>query len=463
MNSTEQDPLICALHREIEKARSREWDVFYIFVDLHGTVLGSSYDPKDISRNFYDGSISFLQKMTARKDIKLVLWTSSRETDIKKYLHMFDVLKIVFDYVNENPEQKNTSYADFAKKPYLSLILDDKAGFTPDRHWKLLDEAFETIPVLTGLKKRFEVAVTMMRLQSPYGPHSGHMVLISEMFNRADKVLIYIGRDKAFASHKNPLGFDERRELLISEIEAAGFGDRYCSILPFTSRRDNAIWSHELDSDIKAHVKRPDLDASKVGMFHSRDSYAPYYFPHGMFPLVEVKEISGINATALRNSVVSHRSLTPDFITGMVAQQMSQPSVELLVQTRVIVKTTDGNYILVKYVSSDETKYRFVGGYFSPGKDNSFKESAERKLHLKLNISDRESISFIDEVRIDDWRYKEAGTKIACMVYETIVNEPVSHHTVTPGARILETVCVSRDQLSDYLDPEEQVIIGLIK
>lgn len=463
MNSTSQDPFIAAFHREMKKARDRGWVSFYPFIDLHGTVLDSSYNGDDISRKFFDGAISCLQKISRRVDMQPVVWTSSRESDLKKYGLMFDQLKFRFAYVNENPEQLDTSYASFAKKPYMSLIADDKAGFDPHRHWKLLEAALDEEPILTGPKKHFEVAGTVMRIQSPVGPHDGHMVLVKEMFECANKVVIYLGCDKVFVSRKNPLGFDERATLLRMQIEEAGFGKRIYSILPLFGRRSNPLWSHELDSNIKAHFGRPDFDATQVGLFHSRDGFGPYYFLHGMFPLIEVPEIPGINATALRETAGTHRVISLDYVMGMVAQEMKRPKRSALFQTRVVVKNDEGKYGLVKYLSADEVAYRFVGGYFSPEKDGSLGGSAERKLSSKLVFDRRSKLTPIDEVRIDDWRYRESGTKIICMVYEATLEGEVTFNTTPPGARITELIWVSRKDLSKYVDEEEASIIPLIK
>lgn len=149
-----KDSLIEKLFNEFEKARNRSWDKFYVFVDLHDTVLAPSYTKNDISRTFHDGAISCLQYMSNRPDIILILFTSSKEGHIEQYQKMFEELGIHFQYVNENPEQVNTFYADFTKKPYMSLLLDDKAGFNPKMHWRLLMNAFEHLTALEGHVKK---------------------------------------------------------------------------------------------------------------------------------------------------------------------------------------------------------------------------------------------------------------------------------------------------------------------
>jgi len=51
--------------------------------------------------------------------------------------------KINFDFVNKNPSENNTSYADFSKKFYFNILLDDKAFFEPS-DWVEISEWIKT-------------------------------------------------------------------------------------------------------------------------------------------------------------------------------------------------------------------------------------------------------------------------------------------------------------------------------
>lgn len=39
------------------------------------------------------------------------------------------------DFVNKNPEVVTNGYGDYSDKPYMNVILDDKAGFLPRKDW----------------------------------------------------------------------------------------------------------------------------------------------------------------------------------------------------------------------------------------------------------------------------------------------------------------------------------------
>lgn len=122
-----------ALSRAANKIKERNWDTLYIAVDIHETILKPTYSNQNIEESeFYDNSKLCLSYMSARDDIKLILYTCCSKSKVQEYLRFFESKGIYFDYVNENPEVQNTHYADFSKKFYRNLTLDDTAGFNPE-------------------------------------------------------------------------------------------------------------------------------------------------------------------------------------------------------------------------------------------------------------------------------------------------------------------------------------------
>ena len=122
----------------LEKKRERKWECIYVMVDLHGVILPSSYHLKNDLVFTNDYAKIALQTLTVVDDVKLILWTSSYPKEIDEVLAWLDKQKIYFDYVNRNPLEKNTKYADFTEKPYFNVLLDDKAGFDPSVDWEEL-------------------------------------------------------------------------------------------------------------------------------------------------------------------------------------------------------------------------------------------------------------------------------------------------------------------------------------
>lgn len=465
----EHDSLITKLFTEFEKARKRNWDKFYVFVDLHDTVLAPSYTGDDISRNFHEGAIACLQKLSSRPDMILVLFTSSKEDHIEQYQKMFGELGIQFQYVNENPEQGNTFYADFSKKPYMSLLLDDKAGFNPKTHWQLLLSALQHITPLEGSVKRYEIAAAVMRIQSHKGPHEGHMELISALFNRGKNVFIFLAIDRSHPSRRNPLPFRVRKALLEEAITHSPFAGRMYEILPFSNHESSEVWSHELDKAIANHTQKPDLSAGDIIYINSRDGFGKHYVAYGIHPVIEIKEVPGKNATAIRESVLEGGLINKDKAEGMMLQQMLQPEVLLLMQTRAIITNDEGEVLIVRYHSIDETGYRFPGGYFSPKKDATSYESLIRKLNTKLALvagndayefpPEKEHAQFIGEIPFSDWRHRESGARILCNVFHIPVKHKVIKHPHNK-TKLAEVRWVTSDELMKLLHPEEHVVMS---
>lgn len=136
-----------AINKAFDTARKRGWDRTYWAVDLHDTILRSTYTETHATV-FYDGAVEALQLLTARRDIVLIMYTSSHPHDVQKYLDMFKEYDIVFKYVNENPEVADNSYGCYVRKMYFNVLVDDKAGFDPVTDWRLVSEMVLGTPAL---------------------------------------------------------------------------------------------------------------------------------------------------------------------------------------------------------------------------------------------------------------------------------------------------------------------------
>lgn len=130
--------IIRALEKFYEDKEKRNWDKGYFFIDVHATILKPNYQHGNIPKEFYYFAKETLEYMSGISEICLILYTCSHPHEIEEYLNYFKSLNINFKYVNENPEVKTdiNGYGCYDKKPYMNLILDDKAGFNPDIEWK---------------------------------------------------------------------------------------------------------------------------------------------------------------------------------------------------------------------------------------------------------------------------------------------------------------------------------------
>lgn len=115
----------------------KNYKTIYIAVDIHETVLKPTWN-KTLSTKFYPFAQKTLQLMSKRTDIVLIMWTSCNTQDSILYNEFFKSYNIQFNYINQNPECKNTEYADFSSKMYFDVGLDDRFGFIPYIDWFIL-------------------------------------------------------------------------------------------------------------------------------------------------------------------------------------------------------------------------------------------------------------------------------------------------------------------------------------
>lgn len=125
------------LIKYIDKVLNGGYDVVYIMIDIHNTILRPSFD-KEEKFEYFPYSKEVLNILSNKTNIRLILWTSSYDDKIQMYLDRFSNDGIFFDYVNENPEFDDSvmPYASFKDKFFYDIGIDDKFGFEAETDWK---------------------------------------------------------------------------------------------------------------------------------------------------------------------------------------------------------------------------------------------------------------------------------------------------------------------------------------
>jgi hypothetical protein len=133
---------------QIKLMNDRDWDVLYVAVDLHGTII-NNIDYNDFE--LYDYAKSVLQWMSDNDKIVLIINTSTYIDDRFDFMcTMYNDHDIEFSYHNGNPEVRNTETGDFSEKFYYNILLDDRAGFDPLNDWFELNENLKMFEELMG-------------------------------------------------------------------------------------------------------------------------------------------------------------------------------------------------------------------------------------------------------------------------------------------------------------------------
>lgn len=121
----------------------RGWKTIYWMVDVHGVIIPGSWHRENDFQFISKIAPIVLKWISDREDQRLILWTSSYSKEVEKIRDWLFSQGIVVDYVNVNPVEKNTAYADFTYKPYFNILLDDKSGMMPEYDWILVAKAIE--------------------------------------------------------------------------------------------------------------------------------------------------------------------------------------------------------------------------------------------------------------------------------------------------------------------------------
>jgi len=139
-----QNPIVNWIDKMFKHAEKRKWFETYWAIDIHGTISVPDYRKKSKEIIYYPYAKETLQLLSNRKDIILILSTSSYPDEIQTYMEQFAEDNIYFKYLNENPEISSYkgSYGFYEQKYYFNVLIDDKAGFNPEKDWKKIYNYF---------------------------------------------------------------------------------------------------------------------------------------------------------------------------------------------------------------------------------------------------------------------------------------------------------------------------------
>jgi hypothetical protein len=130
------------LERVFQQKKERKWHTIYVAVDAHGTLIKAYHDHIE----FYTGAVEVMQWFNSREDFKVILWTSTHHKEINNLRNKAWENCFHFDFVNENPLEKDSDRACFTTgKFYFNILLDDKAGFEPETDWLLIKKELQRI------------------------------------------------------------------------------------------------------------------------------------------------------------------------------------------------------------------------------------------------------------------------------------------------------------------------------
>jgi len=133
------------IERSFKDKAKRGWEKLFVCVDVHDVILEGKYNLMNDGASFMPNAINVLKNLSQRKDIVLIMWTSSYPAPVENLQFWLKASGVNFQYVNENPECPNTTLCDFNRKFYFNILLDDKAGFVGETDWFLVEQELRRI------------------------------------------------------------------------------------------------------------------------------------------------------------------------------------------------------------------------------------------------------------------------------------------------------------------------------
>jgi len=252
------------------------------------------------------------------------------------------------------------------------------------------------------VEKNYDVGVIIGRFQI-HELHDAHKGLIEHVIDNHDKVILFLGVSQAINTRKNPLDFLSRK-VMIEEL----YGDKISAILPLYDKKSDAIWAKQVDTKI-----REITPLGSVVLYGSRDSFIPYYEPHGSFDTRELEPEYIVSATEVRQSVKNKVLRSKEFRAGMIYAANSTFPFNYCTIDVAIMNDDETKVLLGR--KAEENKYRFIGG-FTDVTDDTLEHTLRRESNeeTKLEVGDTH---YICSKNINDWRYRGESDRSIMTVF----------------------------------------------
>ena len=239
--------------------------------------------------------------------------------------------------------------------------------------------------------------------------HEAHKELIDTVLANHAKVMIFLGLSQVRGSINDPLDFQPRKQMILEAYPHDKFPN--LTIGYVKDNRSDEDWSKKLDAQI-ADLLGP---ADTVVLYGSRDSFLSHY--KGKFDTRELQATRFVSGTELRAKIAQAPQSNPQFRAGAIwLTAQRYPTVYSTVDV-VVFDPKERRILLARKPLED--KYRFIGGFADPKKDDSFEEAALRELVEESGITvGLAGLRYVGSKKVNDWRYaNNPAEKIMTHVY----------------------------------------------
>jgi len=240
---------------------------------------------------------------------------------------------------------------------------------------------------------------------------AGHNDLIEQVVQSHYKTIILLGLSPVKCTVRNPLDFESRKQMILSKFPDV-------IVLYIKDTYSDVIWSNILDKMIK------DVTGlnQEIFLYGSRDSFIKYY--SGKYECVEVEQTVYVSGTDVRKLVSKQIKSSSDFRKGVIWTTMNQYPKCFPTVDACIWKNDKDNTKILLGKRDTEPKYRFVGGFVSPGE--TYEETVIRESREETGLELQKPV-YLKSFVIDDWRYRNEVDKITTSLFlvQYVFGKPV--------------------------------------
>ncbi|VAW68795.1 Nicotinamide-nucleotide adenylyltransferase, NadM family / ADP-ribose pyrophosphatase [hydrothermal vent metagenome] len=201
-------------------------------------------------------------------------------------------------------------------------------------------------------EKEFDFLVFIGRFQPL---HNGHLAVVKEGLNKAEKMLVLCGSAHQPRSVRNPWSYVEREAMIYDAIGDDARQRTYVAPLMDIVYNDES-WVKNVQATINGLViahhgvphKKP-----RVGLIgHSKDQSAYYLNLFPQWGAVNVENYEGISATPIRQSIFAETVNSDDCLDEKTRQQLPQSmqqSLQAFCGTQAYAQIKDEHQFVAKY------------------------------------------------------------------------------------------------------------------
>lgn len=233
--------------------------------------------------------------------------------------------------------------------------------------------------------------------------HDGHRALFNYVAGRHQKLVVFLGLSPAKSTINNPLDFESRKHLIVSEYPDA-------IVLYIKDQHCDSVWSAMLDAQIEDVVS----PGQTVALYGSRDSFISRYT--GKHTCIEMQQKVFISGREERKRVSNSVKSSQEFRAGAIWATTNQWPKAVFTVDVAILNEAKNKVLLAR--KPTEKFYRFVGGFVQPG--DTLEQSARREVYEETHLDITDPI-YAGSAFVDDWRYRSEQDKITTSFFVATV------------------------------------------